>query len=49
MLLKIGTQTKFGEISAVGMREGERYYMMIDKHKTVSLIPADVIEGKNGM
>jgi hypothetical protein len=43
MLVKIGTKTNYGIIKAVGY-VGERYYWIIDEHKTVSMIPAKVIE-----
>lgn len=44
--LPLGTPTRWGPIAAISFRDGERYYFMIDKHKTVSLMPADVVEPK---
>jgi len=45
---KIGDKTKWGVISAVGWLGeyplGERYYWMVGKHGTVSMMPADVVE-----
>jgi hypothetical protein len=43
-MLKIGQMTRFGKIGAIGCREGERYYMMVDKHGSVSLIPGSIME-----
>lgn len=40
--LRLGTKTRYGEIAAVGTRNGERFYMMIDKHKSVTLMPGDL-------
>lgn len=43
--LAIGTVVKpYGKIAAVGILSGERYYWLIDKQKTVSMMPADEIE-----
>jgi hypothetical protein len=45
--LAIGTRTQWGRIQAVGVLGGrprERYYWMIDKHGTVSMMPASVVE-----
>ena len=42
--LALETQTRWGNIKAVGFRDGERFYMMIDKHGSVALMPADVLE-----
>ena len=47
MIVKIGTKTKFGKVSAVmfqGEEHAERFYMCIDDNGCVSLIPADIIE-----
>lgn len=41
--LSIGTMTQWGEVCAVGMRDGERYYMMA-KGKDVALMPGPVVE-----
>jgi hypothetical protein len=35
----------FGVIGAVGCIQGERYYWLVDKHGSVSMMPADVVEG----
>jgi len=43
-LIPLGTKTRFGVVSMIGNLHGERYYWMIDKHKSVSMIPADVVE-----
>jgi hypothetical protein len=37
----------YGKIGAVGLLQGERYYWLIDKHGTVSMMPADVIEPRS--
>ena len=34
----------YGKVVAVMVTGGERYYMLMDKHKTVSLMPSDVVE-----
>lgn len=38
-LIPIGTKTKIGKVSAVANIGGERYYFMIDKFGTVSMMP----------
>ena len=43
-IVPIETKTKWGKISAILMKEGERYYMLLDKKGVVSLLPADVVE-----
>jgi hypothetical protein len=44
-IVPLGTKVvPFGEVAAVGIREGERYYMLVDRHGDVSLMPASVIE-----
>jgi hypothetical protein len=45
-VIPIGTQVKpYGEVSAVGMTGGERYYWFVDKSdRAVSMMPASVIE-----
>lgn len=47
-ILFIGTDTKWGKVACVMNRgrDGERYYMMLDKDKCVSLMPACVVEGE---
>jgi len=43
--LPIGTKVKpYGEIAAVCLTGGERYYMLVDKHGCVALMPSEVIE-----
>ena len=43
--LPLGTIVKpYGRVAAVGTTGGERYYWLIDKHGTVSMIPAVEIE-----
>jgi hypothetical protein len=43
--LQLGTVVKpWGKIYAVGSLGGERYYWLIDKHDTVSMMPAMAIE-----
>ncbi len=44
--LKLGTPTRWGKIASVGCRNGERYYMMVDKHKCVTLMPAGDVEAE---
>ncbi len=43
-ILPLGTDTEFGEVSAVGCIDGERYYWMVGQHGDVSMIPADATE-----
>lgn len=33
----------YGRVEAMGFRDGERYYMFIDRHGVVSLIPAETV------
>jgi len=42
--LKIGTKTPWGPIHAVVWKDGERAYFLMNQDKTVSLMPADVVE-----
>jgi len=42
-ILPLGTKTTYGIVSAIHSKSGERSYFMVDKDKTVSLIPADLI------
>lgn len=42
-LIGLGTKTRWGPVSAVGMIEGERYYWMI-KAGVVSMMPAPTVE-----
>lgn len=41
--LTIGNMTQWGEVCAVGMRDGERYYMMA-QDGGVALMPGPVVE-----
>lgn len=43
-IIPLGTKTRFGVVGMIGNLHGERYYWMIDKNKSVSMIPADVLE-----
>ena len=43
-MLLLETKTKYGTISAIACIEGERYYFLIDRFGTVSMLPADVLE-----
>ncbi len=44
-MLSLGDTAKpYGKVVAVGMIEGERYYWFVDKHGTVSMIPAVAVE-----
>jgi hypothetical protein len=46
-LVKLGSQTQWGKVAAVGMREGERYYCLLNADTgVVSMMPADVVEGR---
>ena len=47
MPLTLGTKTQWGEIGAVGLTGGERYYWMTDKHGCVSMMPATVVEKRH--
>lgn len=42
--LRLGTETQWGAIGAVGLTGGERYYWMVDKHGSVAMMPACVVE-----
>lgn len=44
-MLDIGAKTKCGTVQAIGMRDGGRFYMMLDRHGCVALIPAEIAEG----
>ena len=44
-IIPLGAKTHWGKIAAVGIRDGERYYMMVDRHRVVSLMPAAIVEG----
>jgi len=41
---QIPLRQPYGKVVAVGMIEGERYYWFVDKHGTVSMIPAVAVE-----
>lgn len=43
-VVPLGTKTKWGEVTGVSMRDGERYYFILEKGGLVSLFPADVVE-----
>ena len=44
-MLDIGQVVKpYGRVVAIMLTGGERYYFFIDKHKTVSMMPACSIE-----
>jgi hypothetical protein len=43
-MIPIGSETQWGTVHAVGMIDGERYYWMIDRQGTVSMIPASTLE-----
>lgn len=43
-MILLGTETKFGEVVGITVTGGERYYFLIGKGGTVSLLPADVVE-----
>lgn len=45
---KIGTKTQWGKIQAISWRDGERFYMILNKQGVVSLMPADVVEDSLG-
>jgi hypothetical protein len=42
--IALGTETPYGKIGAVTNRGGERYYFCVHKDKTVSLMPAFMVE-----
>lgn len=44
-MINLGTIIEpWGKVAAVGITGGERYYWLINKHGTVSMIPATDIE-----
>lgn len=43
-IIPLGSKTKFGIVSMIGNLTGERYYWSIDKHKSVNMMPANVVE-----
>ena len=46
MIRALGETVKpYGRIVAVGCLKGERYYWLVDQHKTVSMMPAVIVEG----
>lgn len=46
-IIPLGTKTQWGTIEAVGITGGERYYWMVDKFKSVSMIPAFMVEAEH--
>ena len=46
-MLMLGTKTRWGKIAAVENISGERYYWIIDKCGTVSMLPACIVEEHN--
>lgn len=44
MILMGRTVKPYGKVVAVGIRDGELYVMLLDKHKVVSLMPMQAIE-----
>jgi len=47
-MLCLGDKTRWGVVSMIAILSGERYYWMIDKHGTVSMMPAIVVEENYG-
>jgi len=43
-MIMLGTKTKYGTVSGITCKGGERYYFLIDRFGTVSLLPADMLE-----
>ena len=43
-IIPIGAETKWGKVSGVGFRDGERHYLLTHTSGTVSLMPAAVVE-----
>ena len=44
-IVPLGSKVKpYGYVAAVLITGEERYYLLLDKHNVVSLIPANVIE-----
>ena len=43
-ILQLGSDTQWGKIIAVGIIEGERYYWMLDKSGTISMMPDFMVE-----
>ena len=42
--IPLGSETNYGTVHAVGYVGGERYYWLIDKKGTVSMMPSCVVE-----
>lgn len=43
--IPLGTIVKpWGKVAAVSFRDGERYYMLVNKQKDVALMPASTVE-----
>ena len=42
-MIMLGTKTIYGEVVAIGW-VGERYYWLVDRHGSVAMIPAIVLE-----
>jgi hypothetical protein len=38
----------YGEVVAMGRRDGERWYMLSDEHGTVTLMPGDLLDEDDG-
>ena len=43
-IIRLGTETPWGVVSAVLLTGGERFYMMVKPGNAVASIPADVVE-----
>jgi len=43
-MLRLGQRTLWGKVAAIGTRDGERYYMMVNHKSGVALIPGIVAE-----
>jgi len=45
--IPLGTIVKhWGKVAAVGYISGERYYWLVDKRGSVSMMPADTVESE---
>lgn len=41
--IKLGTKTRWGRVAAAGFKDGERWYMMIAKNSSITLMPDDMM------
>ena len=43
-IVPLGTKTRWGKVEGVQLKDGERYYFLVDSFKNTAYMPADVVE-----